>query len=160
MDDIACLQSRIEYYGNERKKKINEHLAIQNGDYSNHYGDYNNHYGYSSDQSGYYSDQYGYSSNQYGDYSNQYGDYSNHYDHQLIKRAIDSFDDCFDFIDEPLYGFRVNISMEFPCPGEGANCDIQNLLRRSDTQFQVRQTGENFRSDAPPDCRLSQCSSK
>ena len=52
MDDIACLQSRIEYYGNERKKKINEHLAIQNGDYSNHYGDYNNHYGYSNDQSG------------------------------------------------------------------------------------------------------------
>jgi hypothetical protein len=34
------------------------------------------------------------------------GDYNNHYDHYLIKRAINSFDDCFDFIDEPKYGFR------------------------------------------------------
>ena len=78
----------------------------------------------------------------------------------MIKRAIDSFDDCFDFIDEPLYGFRVNVSMEFPCAELGGDCDIQNLLRRADAQFAVRQTGENFASDAPPDCRLSQCGSK
>ena len=44
--------------------------------------------------------------------------------------------------------------MEFPCSELGDDCNVQNLLRRSDTQFQVRQTGENFASDAAPDCRI------
>jgi len=118
MDEIACLQSRLEYYGNERKKKLQDYQSTLNGDYNNHY------------------------------------------DHYLIKRAINSFDDCFDFIDEPKYGFRVNITKETPCSELGDDCDIQNILRKADTQFAVRQTGENFGSDAPPDCRLIQCGTK
>ena len=37
------------------------------------------------------------------------------FDHNLMKRDIDSLDDCFDFIEEPSYGFRVNITQEIPC---------------------------------------------
>ena len=33
----------------------------------------------------------------------------------------------------------------------------KNPIRKED-QFDVRQTGENFRSDAPPDCRIADCS--
>ena len=41
-------------------------------------------------------------------------------DHILVKRAIDSMDDCFDFIEEPLYGFRVNVTQEIQCSELGA----------------------------------------
>ena len=85
-------------------------------------------------------------------------------------------DDCFDFIEEPLYGFRVNVTQEIQCSELGPDCglnensrlannaidrwqrnSLKNLIRKED-QFDVRQTGENFRSDAPPDCRISDCS--
>ena len=46
-------------------------------------------------------------------------------DHILVKRAIDSMDDCFDFIEEPLYGFRVNVTQEIQCSELG-----QGLLYR------------------------------
>merc|ERR1719319_180873 len=39
--------------------------------------------------------------------------------HNFVKRAVDSIDDCFDFMDEPLYGLRVNISQEVNCTGLG-----------------------------------------
>ena len=39
--------------------------------------------------------------------------------HNFVKRAVDSMDDCFDFMDEPLYGLRVNISQEVNCTGLG-----------------------------------------
>ena len=39
--------------------------------------------------------------------------------HNFVKRAVDSMDDCFDFMDEPLYGLRVNISQEVNCSGLG-----------------------------------------
>ena len=42
-----------------------------------------------------------------------------------MKRAIDSMDDCFDFIEEPLYGFRVNVTQEIQCSELG-----QGLLYR------------------------------
>ena len=120
MDDIACLQSRLEYYGNERKKKLNDYQAALNGDYQNDY------------------------------------------DHYIVKRAIDSFDDCFDFIDEPKYGFRVKITQERQCSELGPDCGMNSTNIDSQhyalyKQFQVRQTGEGFRSDAPPDCRTDVC---
>ena len=39
--------------------------------------------------------------------------------HNFVKRAVDSMNDCFDFMDEPLYGLRVNISQEVNCTGLG-----------------------------------------
>jgi len=82
--------------------------------------------------------------------------------HNLIKREIDSMDDCFDFMEEPLYGFRVNVTQEIECSRLGPDCGmpsnstvIDNLI---DNQFaESRQTGEEFSSEAPPDCRIVLC---
>ena len=73
--------------------------------------------------------------------------------HRIIKRAIDSLDDCFDAMSEPLYGFRTKISTEKNCEIKGVNCDIPNATKNK-SAFQKRQTGEEFRSDAPLDCRI------
>jgi hypothetical protein len=85
-------------------------------------------------------------------------------------------DDCFDFIEEPLYGFRVYVTQEIQCSELGPDCGLNKNSRladnaidrwqrnssknpnRKENQFVVRQTGENFRSDAPPDCRITDCS--
>jgi len=79
--------------------------------------------------------------------------------HNFVKRAVDSMDDCFGFMDEPLYGLRVNISQEVNCTGLGDDCGINEFQssNNSDTRFAVRQTGEEFRSEAPPDCRIVVC---
>ena len=44
--------------------------------------------------------------------------------HHFIKREIDSMNDCFEFMEEPLYGFRVNITQEIECSKLGPNCGI------------------------------------
>ena len=44
--------------------------------------------------------------------------------HRFIKREIDSMNDCFEFMEEPLYGFRVNITQEIQCSKLGPNCGI------------------------------------
>ena len=75
------------------------------------------------------------------------------YPHGIIKRAIDSLDDCFETISEPLYGFRTKISTAKNCEIEGVNCDVSNFTK-NENAFQKRQTGEEFRSDSPPDCRI------
>ena len=75
------------------------------------------------------------------------------YPHRFIKRAIDSLDDCFDTMSEPLYGFRTKISNEKNCEIEGVNC-VVSKAKKNESNFQKRQTGEEFRSDAPPDCRI------
>ena len=114
MDDLACLQTRLEYYGRQSRQKYKTEFI------------YN-------------------------------------FKHNLVKRAINSMDDCFDFIDEPLYGFRVNITKETQCSELGPDCGMnstktnfqQYTLRK---QIQARQTGESFGSDAPPDCRVQACS--
>jgi hypothetical protein len=79
--------------------------------------------------------------------------------HNFVKRAVDSMDDCFGFMDEPLYGLRVNISQEVNCTGLGDDCGINEFQspNNSDTRFAVRQTGEEFRSEAPRDCRIVVC---
>ena len=85
------------------------------------------------------------------------------FDHNLMKRDIDSLDDCFDFIEEPSYGFRVNITQEIPCSELGEDCGMNSTKTDNSTsykawkQFKVRQTGEEFASDAPPDCRITEC---
>ena len=91
------------------------------------------------------------------------GEFSNLLSYRvLVKREINSMDDCFDFMEEPLYGFRVNITQEIECSQLGPNCGmpsnttvIDNLV---DDQFaKSRQTGEEFSSAAPPDCRVVLC---
>ena len=44
--------------------------------------------------------------------------------HRLIKREVDSMNDCFDFMEEPLYGFRVNVTQEIECSKLGPNCGM------------------------------------
>ena len=62
-----------------------------------------------------------------------------------------SLDDCFDFIDEPLYGFRTLVRTEKFCMGNDLNC-----LQASSSKIgiQSRQT-EEFVTEAPADCRLT-----
>ena len=80
----------------------------------------------------------------------------------LVKREINSMDDCFDFMEEPLYGFRVNVTQEIECSQLGPDCGMpSNLTVRNNlsvNQFaESRQTGEAFSSEAPPDCRIVSC---
>ena len=74
----------------------------------------------------------------------------------IVKRAVNSMDDCFDTIDEPLYGFRTKVTSEKTCRVFGTSCDITKAIKES--ILQERQTGEEFQSDAPKDCRIvNQC---
>ena len=80
----------------------------------------------------------------------------------LVKREINSMDDCFDFMEEPLYGFRVNVTQEIECSQLGSDCGMPSNLtviaNLVDNQFaEARQTGEAFSSEAPPDCRIVPC---
>ena len=69
-----------------------------------------------------------------------------------VKRAIDSMDDCFDFMSEPLYGFRTNITFQQKCLDKECSVNLETHI------FQNRQTGEDFTSDGPPECRpISVC---
>merc|ERR1719189_2156402 len=40
----------------------------------------------------------------------------------LVKRTVNSMDDCFDWMQEPLYGFRTKITFEKPCGNDGQDC--------------------------------------
>ena len=78
----------------------------------------------------------------------------------LVKREINSMDDCFDFMEEPLYGFRVNVTQEIECSQLGPDCGMPSNLTVRDNLHQIaesRQTGEAFSSEAPPDCRIVPC---
>ena len=76
-----------------------------------------------------------------------YGNYDHHYGKREI---INSMDDCFDFMSEPLYGFRTLLSTQKFCFGNDLDC----LQSPSTRNFQKRQT-EDFESESPPDCRVS-----
>ena len=69
--------------------------------------------------------------------------------HYGKREVVNSLDDCFDFIGEPLYGFRTLISTGKFCFGNDFNC-----LQSSSIGIQARQT-EEFESEAPADCRLT-----
>ena len=65
-------------------------------------------------------------------------------------------DDCFDMMDEPLYGFGTKVTSEKTCGAFGTTCDISKVVK--ERILQERQTGEEFRSNAPLDCCIiNQC---
>ena len=72
-----------------------------------------------------------------------------------IKRAVDSMDDCFDFMSQPLYGFRTEINFNQTCSDNVCATNLNTIL-------ESRQSGDEFASEAPPDCRIiqNQCSEK
>ncbi len=71
---------------------------------------------------------------------------------QYEIEEVDSYDDCFDDISEPLYGWRVKVTLidDEPCE-EGISCINTEVLTQ--VYPSERQTGEGFRSAAPVDCR-------
>ena len=76
-----------------------------------------------------------------------------YHDYHYGKReVINSLDDCFDSIGEPLYGFRTLLSTQKFCLGSDFNC-LQTSSPRN-PGFQSRQT-EEFSSEGPADCRVS-----
>ncbi len=91
-----------------------------------------------------------------GSYGYAYLEDNYYYEYEDLD--VDSYDDCFDDIPEPLYGFRVRVKLI-----EDQVCDLETTCiatanRTSSTTFntaQERQTGEAFASDAPPDCRVN-----
>ena len=81
---------------------------------------------------------------------------------------INSMDDCIEGMEEPLYGFRTRITLvdNEPCtlgvtcrddPTGSFNPTSTFLSNYVDFSSQLlrRQAGEEFSSDAPPDCRVS-----
>ena len=68
----------------------------------------------------------------------------------LVKRTVNSMDDCFEFMSEPLYGFRTKITSEKSCGTFGLACN--NVDETSIVQ--KRQSRKPFRSATPPDCRI------
>ena len=55
-------------------------------------------------------------------------------------------DDCFEFMSEPTYGFSTQITFE--CLGSACDSFVDPI--------QKRQSGDEFASEAPPDCRIIQ----
>ena len=87
---------------------------------------------------------------------------------------VEYIEDCFDDMDRPKFGYRVKIMLKEkePCQinfenPEQSTCNLASNpdsegLDGSDTEdleyfAQSRQTGEGFRSAAPPDCRTNAC---
>ena len=97
------------------------------------------------------------------------------------KREVDSLDDCFDDLEEPTYGFRAKVTLveNSPCilgstcrgtpasdffakRSDGPSYDTtdENLtpadvLDTPEDVLDERQSGEEFFSEAPPDCRVT-----
>ena len=87
---------------------------------------------------------------------------------------VETIEDCFDDIEKPKFGWRVKIiakeneqcMLDFQNP-EKSTCNLpsnvnnegfdQANFRNSRYHAQSRQTGEGFRSAAPPDCRIELC---
>ncbi len=86
-------------------------------------------------------------------YYSPYGGYVSHY---VEDYTVDSADDCFDDIDEPLYGWRVRVTLKENEPCVLNSTCIVSTSNSFATNFPTeRQTGESFTSAAPPDCRLN-----
>ena len=76
---------------------------------------------------------------------------------ELNAGKVNSAEDCFNDIPEPLYGFVTKVTLVDNEPCElGVTCDQNGnkIQRRKAWQFD-RQTGEEFVSGAPPDCRTN-----
>ena len=87
-----------------------------------------------------------------------------------VKDAeVEYIEDCFDDIERPRFGWRAKVTfmenepcnVDFENP-EQSTCRVpSNSDGEAEANFyaQSRQTGENFRSAAPADCRVEVCSS-
>ena len=84
------------------------------------------------------------------------GDFPN-FDELNAGKVNYSAEDCFNDMPEPLYGFVTKVTLVDNEPCElGVTCDqdANKIQRRKAWQFD-RQTGEEFVSGAPPDCRTN-----
>ena len=87
---------------------------------------------------------------------------------------VEYIEDCFKDLERPKFGWRVKVMLkeEEPCDLNIENpslstCGVNSnpASKKSDSGYltdfaQNRQTGEGFRSVAPPDCRLVSIGSK
>ena len=87
---------------------------------------------------------------------------------------VEYIEDCFEDLERPKFGWRVKVTLkeEEPCDFNIENpslstCGVNSnpASKKSDSDYlthfaQNRQTGEGFRSAAPPDCRLVSIGSK
>ena len=76
------------------------------------------------------------------------------------ETEIQYINDCFDDIPRMEFGWRVKITLidNEPCSFEPTDDIDRRCVVTNNTEtdtFQRRQTGENFRSAAPPDCRVT-----
>ena len=77
---------------------------------------------------------------------------------------VEYIEDCFADMERPRFGWRAKITLmeNEPCEIDAENperstCKINSISNNEDDTYlyaQSRQTGENFRSAAPPDCRI------
>ena len=73
---------------------------------------------------------------------------------------VDSLDDCFDDVSEPLFGFRTQLMLTENEPCDiNVDCQVGNSTQTSNdnndsSKFFRRQTGEEFSSDGAPSCRV------
>ena len=65
--------------------------------------------------------------------------------------TLETVEDCFDDVPKPRFGLVVKITKDVTCESE-INCPVP--VSPENYYFQSRQTGEGFRSSAPPDCRV------
>ena len=65
--------------------------------------------------------------------------------------TLETVEDCFDDVPKPRFVLAVKITKDVTCESE-TNCPIP--VSPENYYFQSRQTGEGFRSSAPPDCRV------
>ena len=89
---------------------------------------------------------------------------------KALPQEVVSVENCFDDMERPNFAYRVKIMTkeDEPCTVDFENpdqttCQLskdvnegQNVVERwiSNDHAQSRQTGEGFRSAAPPDCRI------
>ena len=149
--------------------------SYHSGDsYSNYYEtSYNTYNNYHINNSNY---------NNSNDSQTNYGNEAQYnYNHPRRKREM-RYDECFPGVQEPLYGFKVKVTIaeNSPCT-LGATCRgdpssslnfgtvsnlisgragedynyLQDTIDFEDPNNLDRQTGEDFFSEAPPDCRVT-----
>ena len=78
---------------------------------------------------------------------------------------VEYAEDCFDDVERPKFGYSLKITLKEaePCEFNLENPELSTCgLNRTNSEnsnnsAQSRQTGQEFRSGAPPDCRIEFC---
>ena len=95
----------------------------------------------------------------------------------IKDEEVEYVEDCFEDMDRPKFGYKVQLMLkeQEPCQinfdnPEQSTCnlrsnDTREEQRRVDLEYsryyaQSRQTGEEFRSSSPPECRIELCRSQ